>query len=121
MNDEKKNEERPKSIEITYTTDRDYRQTYVNGIVGGMTPRGELRFDLFHEYVEVPNQVTYELTGRGLGEELSKIPEKSPLVRERKIGLTIPIESAESIALWILDKVKEIREIREEAEKGGET
>lgn len=120
MKDDKKEKELPKSIEANYTKDRDYRRVYVNGVYGGMTPRGELLFDLFHEYGNIPEIITFEIKDDRLGAEISKLPKQSFLVRERKVGVIVSLDSAESIAHWILKQVEEIRSITKEAEsKGG--
>lgn len=119
MKDDKKEKELPKSIEANYTKDRDYRRVYVNGVYGGMTPKGELLFDLFHEYGNYPEIVTYEIKDGRLGAEISKLPKQTSLVRERKIGVIVPLDSAENIARWILEKVEEIRRITKEAESEG--
>jgi hypothetical protein len=82
-----------------------------------MTPRGELLFDLFHEYGEFPDTITYKIKDGRLGDETSRTPKQASFVRERKVGIIVPLDSAESIARWILNKVEEIKNMTEEPGK----
>lgn len=98
-----------REIGFRFERDPDYRVITVNGAWGGLTPRGELMFDLFLEHLELPEEIHYMATPDGLGPESRRIPEPPLFVREVMVGVVMTPDNAESLARWILEKVSSIR------------
>jgi hypothetical protein len=118
-----KDVEAPKKITFRFQQDEDYRLIPVNGVWGGVTPRGDIKVDFFHESTSQPEVVTQEVTPDGvLGKEVERIPSKS-IDRTVLVGMVLSLEHAESISRWLQDKAREVRERREatgrEKEGGG--
>jgi len=103
----------PEKIRFLYSRPDDYELAYVNGVYGGITPRGELMCHFFLEYSDIPAEEVAPLVGEQL--QVDKISKKEraehapgELVyrRDVRVGLIIPIQHIASIANWMLDKLK---------------
>lgn len=107
----------PKTIKFVYTYSDDYKTLYVNGIHGGVTSQGEVSFDLFQERRRAIKAEIHKVNKSGkLGKrikvesEIEESLDEVAIIRERKVGITMTSDAAESIANWMLEKVKQIRE-----------
>jgi len=99
-----------RKIVFEHTKSPDYRKIYVNGAWGGVTPKGELNFELFQEKHVLPEKIVHAINPDGtLGRELAREPgTEVPVVqREAQAYVTMSIDSARSIANWMLEKVKD--------------
>lgn len=94
-----------RGITFQFERDPEYRVIAVNGAWGGLSPRGELMFDLFFEHADLPEEITYMETPDGLGPELSRVPERQAIIRDAMVGVVMTPENAESLARWLLEKV----------------
>lgn len=95
-----------KDITFTFTRAPDYRVIAANGVHGGVTGRGDFKFDLFIESPELPESVTHSITPDGLGPETGRSPGAAQVVRESQIGVVMQVEQARSFAHWILERLK---------------
>lgn len=102
-----------RKIEFAFKTHPDYRIVSANGVWGGITTRGDLKMDFLVEYRATPHKVTNVIgSDSKVGDEISREPEDiregKPVVvtRELQCGVLLSIEHAETIANWMLEKVK---------------
>ena len=98
--------EAPRELKFVYTRASDYRVIAANGVQGGVTGRGDFRFDLFLESAEVPESVTHSITPDGLGPEIARDPARPDIVREVQIGVVMQVDQAKSFAHWIMERVR---------------
>lgn len=98
-----------KEITFRFEKDPEYRIIVANGAWGGITPRGELNFDLFFEHVETPEEISYMTTPDGLGPEVHREPQPAPITREAMVGVVMTVDNAENFAKWILEKVSLVK------------
>jgi hypothetical protein len=96
----------PKELKFVYTRASDYRVVASNGVQGGVTGRGDFRFDLFLESAETPNSVTHSITPDGLGPEIDRDPGRPDIIRELQMGVVMQVDQAKSFAHWILERVR---------------
>lgn len=99
-----------RKIVFEHTKSPDYRKIYANGAWGGVTPKGELNFELFQEKHVMPERIVHAINPDGsLGKELAREPgTEVPVVqREAQAYVTMSTDSARSIANWMLEKVKQ--------------
>jgi hypothetical protein len=98
----------PGKREVTYSYERhpDYRIVYANGAVGGATPRGEIMYDLFIEFVGVPEETVHSVTPEGLGPEIGRKPESPPFTRQSQIGVVMTPGQAKSFGTWLINQVE---------------
>jgi hypothetical protein len=95
-----------RELTFTYSKAPDYRVIPANGVHGGITGRGDFKFDLFVESTSVPDSVTHSITPDGLGPETGREPERPDIVREIQVGVLMQVEQAKSFAHWILERIK---------------
>ena len=74
----KKSNKIPPSIKVHYIKTNNYRSYHVDGIFGGITPKGNIYCELFVERQVTPQQITYKIGDGKLGKEM-KEPAKTVL------------------------------------------
>ena len=110
----------PKEAKITYTKSPDYKFVYANGIYGGLTGKGELRFEFFQEFHPHPDEEIVEITeGGGLGKsEVKSDLTRIELIREKQAGVVMSMNCAQAIYQWLGQKIEAYKTIQ--AMQGGE-
>lgn len=114
-----------KIIRFDYLKSPLYRTIYINGIFGGISPRGQLVMTAWKERWPIPKQVTHTLNEDGnLGNEI--LPERvsrDAVIREVEVGLQMDIDTAKSVRDWLTKKIKahekKLKEIEEQAKETG--
>ena len=61
-----------RTVTYKYTRHSEYRIIYANGAIGGTTPRGDIKYDLFIEFVDIPEESVHSITPDGLGPEIER-------------------------------------------------
>lgn len=108
------------TIRFEFSKAPDYRVVAANGVWGGLTPRGELHLDFMLDSIGIPAAVVHSITAEGgLGPEITRQPPKV-VSRELQFGVLLSLGHAESIANWILDKVREAKAKMREGEEKAE-
>ena len=95
-----------KRIVYRYEKHPEYRIVFANGAVGGATPRGDVKFDLFLEYLEVPQESVHSLTPDGIGPEIERTPKDSPFTRQSQVGVIMSPGQAKALAYWLMGQVE---------------
>lgn len=110
-------------VRFLFNIPDDYKLICVNGVYGGITPRGELICHFFFEYPDIPaEEVAPLIDGKIQPDKVSKIerikhkPNERVIRRDVRVGLIIPVQHINSIANWMLDKLKTSQIIVEEKE-----
>ncbi|MFP4551553.1 MAG: hypothetical protein ACLFNT_12170 [Spirochaetales bacterium] len=98
----------PREIVFVHRRADDYRTVAANGVHGGITGRGDFRFEFFVEFTDLPESVTHSVTPDGLGPQIDREPEHPNVVRESQVGVVMQIEQARNFARWILERTKSI-------------
>jgi len=116
-----------KKVRFIFDKPDDLEPIYVNGVYGGMSPRGDLTCHFFYESAEIPKEEKVGIVGGKPDfediERIERIERKSTEViyrREIRASLIIPVHQISSVANWMLDKLKASKIIVEnEKEKEG--
>ncbi len=99
--------EEKKTIKFIYNKTSNYRTYTVDGIVGGLTPKGKIFIDFFNEKMPIPNITDYELLEGGqLGKEVRNDTAKG-IVREIDCGIYLDIPTAIVFSNWLKDRIDE--------------
>lgn len=96
-----------REISFSFTRAPEFKVVAANGVHGGVTGRGDFRFELFVESPQLPESVTHSITPDGLGPEIDREPEQADIVRESQVAVVMQIEQARSFAHWILERIKQ--------------
>jgi len=112
MSEEPKKEKITK-VKFLYIKPEKYEPVYVNGLFGGMTPRGELLCNFFYEHHDVPEEEHYDVEDGKLKTDktiqIQRVkPKPSEVIyrRDLRVALIIPAHQVSNMANWMLDKLK---------------
>ncbi len=108
-----------KTIRYRYTRHPDYHTTYANGAIGGTTPRGDIKFDLFIEFVDLPEESVHSITPDGIGPEIERKPANPPMNRQSQVGVIMNPNQAKSLAYWLLSQTKGLEQKRDDPQGEG--
>lgn len=124
--DESKEIKTLKKVRFIFDKPEDLKPIYINGIYGGMSPRGDLTCHFFYESGEIPKEEKVGIVeGKPDFEDVTRIeriehePTEIVYRREIRASLIIPVHQISSIANWMLDKLKTSKIIVEKEEKEG--
>jgi len=92
-------------IKITFKRAADYRMIPVTGAWGGVSPQGEIIFDLFVEKLEVPESVQIKVEPGHPPVEIGR--QGQVHVRESQIGVVVRPDIARSLGEWLIQKANE--------------
>ncbi len=100
-----------KKITFHYDKTPSYRSYHVDGIFGGLTPRGKIYCELFIDRNPTPQTSVHELSKDGV---LSGIPIKKTgkdgIIREVECGMIFDIDTATTFKEWLESKIKQYKE-----------
>ena len=103
-------------IAFDYIKTPDFRCVWVDGVIGGITPRGLIHLATYIERPSIPRRQVFSIVSEDgvqgiLGEEvLSKQVSRGSIVREMALDLVMTPEVAKSIAAWLLMVADQIAE-----------
>ncbi len=98
-------------IRFIYEYQEGYGPHYVNGALGGVSPRGEIIANFFLEKPVLPMMVANEITPNGsIGGEIAEEPAdmRSNFVRAVSTGIILNYDNARNLHAWLGEKIKEL-------------
>jgi hypothetical protein len=106
------------TVKFIYNKTANYRTYSVDGVYGGISPKGNLFIELFTEKLPTAETITYQLLDNGnIGKEIEKKQDVG-IVREIEGGLYLDLKTATVIADWLNNKVNEFKEIEKLVKEG---
>lgn len=108
------NEQLPTKIQFFYLKNALFRTLHVDGVVGGLTPRGLIHLAVYSERPAIPQIITQGITAEGrLGEELSR-EGKEGIVREIDADLLMSKATAVELRNWLSDRILELDQLQQQ-------
>ncbi|MEX0716854.1 MAG: hypothetical protein WD066_09715 [Planctomycetaceae bacterium] len=109
----------PESISVDYLKSQGFRVIKVDGVIGGVSPRGELMMSLWNERVPIPQHTAYQVgEGGKIGVEIpADRVGRGGLVREVEFCAFMNLDVAMSIAKWIEKHIDNFRSLSVSAKK----
>jgi hypothetical protein len=106
-------------VAFDYLKAPDFRVVWADGVVGSLTPGGQVHFALYAERPALPRRQVFKIDpAGGLGPE---VPEKqisrNSIVREMACDVFMTPQLAEQVAAFLLEKVAEHR--KQQQKKNG--
>jgi hypothetical protein len=102
-----------KKVRFIYEKLEGCEPTYINGVQGGMSARGELICNFFFEYMDVPTAESDPIKDGKVMVDKAKVilrgePEEGEIILKRdiRVRLIIPAQQISSIANWMQDALK---------------
>lgn len=72
--------------------------------------------DFVVDATTTPEQISNDVSGGQLGKEISRFPPERTITRLRQVGVLMSLEHAESLAQFIMERVKQVRDIEKQTE-----
>lgn len=104
-------------IRFTYEYPEGFEPRYVNGALGGVSPRGEIIANFFFEKPSLPTMVAHDITPSGtIGGETIQEPAdlRSTFVRAVTAGVILNYENARNLHAWLGEKIKELEFVQQQ-------
>jgi len=109
-------------IKFDFIKSNAYRVIHADGAYGGLSPRLGIFMALYSERPPIPQSVTHEFSGSGLGQELRELRiTRDAVVREVEVGVYLDVEVAKVVIAWLQEKVRQVGEIQAGAPNIGVT
>jgi hypothetical protein len=106
-------------IQFHYVKASQFRVVHVDGIVGGLTPRGLLHMAPYSERPAIPQVVVHEIGPDGrLGHPPVQQMGRSGVVRELEVDLMIDLKTMEAIHEWLGDRLAEAKKLKLSRRRG---
>lgn len=98
--------EKVSKIRFIYIQPEERSKHFINGAIGGLTPRGEILCNFFFEYKELPDSEEAAIEDGDLKplKALVAVPE---IIRDIKCGIIVNSDQARKIAEWFVQKADE--------------
>jgi hypothetical protein len=114
--------ELPDSISYDYIKLNHYREMFVTGVQGGITPHGYIQMSVFNERQPIPKQTVHKLSIAGVVEKeiTDERLTRDSIVRSVEATLIMDIHTAEKTIEWIqyhVDKIKRVMGTRQKGKK----
>jgi hypothetical protein len=113
--------ETPQTISFYYLKTPDYRQIFVDGAVGGLTPKGLIHMAVYSEHVAVPQKTVQAFEKNGtLGPELQdQRVSREGIVRDLAAALIFDEATAHQLIDWLQLRLSDLKAARQSAEGQG--
>lgn len=110
-------EKKEDKIDFHHVPSNTYRTYHVDGIFGGLTPRGLVSMECYLERQPLPTRIQHVINESGqIGDEVER-DSQSGIIRDVECGLIMDINTAKSLLAWLTRKIEEYDSIF----KGGDT
>jgi len=108
-------EEHPSTVTIDFLKSEQFRVVHADGAFGGINPRlNGLFLTFYSERLPIPNTLVFEVENDGrVGSEVKAQRVSKPgIVREAEVGISMDLEVARSLLLWLQDKIVELEKAK---------
>lgn len=98
--------EKQRNIVINYVCPAENKDLYVNGLWGGVTPRGEIYAHFYSERHPIPQKVTHMIEDDGKVSFPGEIEKKADATRIVQASLVMDVFSAKAIRDWFNNHIE---------------
>ena len=106
MSEQEKASKSKKAIQIAYRQSPTYRNLYVSGAYGGLTPTGEIFMGIYSQRLHFPQASSVEVDPSGNSKEVDFVTDQG-LVRDMEVGLMMDIGTAKAVHDWLHAKLED--------------
>lgn len=114
----KESQKPPDKIRFDYIKSNQHREIFVEGVHGGLTPKGRIQMSLFCERQPIPRQIVHKFDGLELGPEI--LPERlsrDAIIRSVDATLIMDLNTAEVMYDWLGKSIKEGKKVIKKVDK----
>ncbi len=92
-------------IKFKYVIPEDLRDYYVNGMWGGVTPRGEIHMQFYNERHPIPKSITHKINNDTILGEVLEHDKGGDVVRAVQTSVVMDLSTAIAIRDWLNEKI----------------
>jgi hypothetical protein len=109
-------------IKFDYIKSNHFRVLHVDGAIGGIAPKLNIRMAVFNERSAIPQETVQRVSQEGrIGEEIvEKRIGRNAIVREVEADLVMDLATSKTIISWLQDKVDQLEAIIKSGDNKGE-
>ena len=97
----KKNEKKRDVVSFDYIKSNSFRVIHGNGVLGGLTPSGDIHMAVWNQRQPYPKRVSYAVTSdQQLGDQV-ELDVREGLVREVEVGVVMSPSTALEVIEWL--------------------
>lgn len=100
----------PKEVEIHYKKSANYKTIYADGVIGGVSPKGNIFFDFYFERAPTPEKLVYRLTEEGRLGPLLDREQRQGLERQIECGILLDVQTAVEFYRWLEKRIREFEQ-----------
>jgi hypothetical protein len=112
-----------KTVTFDYIKSPHFKTIIVEGIFGGISPKGRINMNLWNERWPIPKQTVHEFdekSGKLKDEKLPARVTRDAIIREVDIALSFDYDTAKKMRDWIDEKITTMEKAAKEIQsKGG--
>lgn len=104
-------------VVLEYIKSAHFRVIHADGVIGGITPQGNVHFALFSDRPAIPKMQVHRLKEDGsLGEMMPDRTVVRPgIIREMDVDVVMRPDAAKSLADWILNNLDQLNKLLAQA------
>jgi hypothetical protein len=103
-------------VRFHYIKSNFYRPIFVDGLIGAVTPRGNIQMSVYVEHAPIPQQTVSIVDKSGaLGKEKQEDRVvKEGIVRDVEATLIMSEETANAMINWLKDRIEDIAKLKQQ-------
>jgi hypothetical protein len=103
----------PDTVSFDFFKSNFHREILVNGVYGGLTPKGYLQISVFNERRPIPKQTVHRIEDNGVvgDEEKDLRLTRDSIIRSVEATLHMDIHTAEKTVKWMKKHIEKAKEI----------
>ena len=112
MAKDKKNGKKREVVSFDYIKSNSFRVVHGNGVLGGVTPSGDIHMAVWNQRQPYPKRVSYAVTSdQELGDEVG-LEVRDGLVREVEVGVVMSPSTALEVIEWLQKQLESHTDLR---------
>jgi hypothetical protein len=98
----------PQRIKFHYIKGQHFRVVHVDGLIGGVTPRGLIHMAVYSERPAIPQVTEHALSETGMLGDIASQEGKEGIVREIDVDLMITRTTAIEFRDWLTERINDM-------------
>lgn len=110
--------DQPESVTFHYIKSPLFRVLHVDGVIGGVTPRGRIHCAVFSERPAIPQSTEQAISPEGQLGDLLRAEGRQGIVREIDADLQLDKTTAVQLRDWLTDRINELEALTQQRRQG---
>lgn len=100
-------------VKFDYLKANHFRDIHVDGVFGGLSPRGYIDMAVYSERYSIPQQTVNPINQNGsLGKEIKEDRvSRNSVIRELEANLKMDLQSAKNIVTWLKEQIETLEKL----------